>query len=69
MYTPDDFPTFHNLTHLVINNNSDLVVQLLHNCPKLQNLDLYQVSLRIVFSLFIFSYDTTLMIKFCFAGY
>jgi hypothetical protein len=55
MYTPDDFPTFHNLTHLVINNNSDLVVQLLHNCPKLQNLDLYQVSLRIVFSLFIFS--------------
>ncbi|XP_045790705.1 FBD-associated F-box protein At4g10400-like [Trifolium pratense] len=42
MYTPDDFPTFHKLTHLVINNISDLVLQMLHHCPKLQNLELYQ---------------------------
>ncbi|WJX09174.1 hypothetical protein P8452_00037 [Trifolium repens] len=38
----DDFPSFHNLTHLVINNISGLVVQVLHHCPKLQNLELYQ---------------------------
>jgi hypothetical protein len=39
----DEIPIFHNLTHLVINNISDLVLKLLHHCPKLQNLVIYQV--------------------------
>jgi hypothetical protein len=39
----DKLPIFHNLTHLVINNISDLVLKLLHHCPKLQNLVIYQV--------------------------
>ncbi|XP_045833556.1 uncharacterized protein LOC123924647 [Trifolium pratense] len=38
----DELPIFHNLTHLVINNISDLVLKLLHYCPKLQNLVIYQ---------------------------
>ncbi|GAU15035.1 hypothetical protein TSUD_48310 [Trifolium subterraneum] len=38
----DELPIFHNLTHLVINNISDLVLKLLHHCPKLQNLVIYQ---------------------------
>ncbi|WJX21926.1 hypothetical protein P8452_11290 [Trifolium repens] len=38
----DDIPIFHNLTHLKLHNNWDLVVQVLHHCPKLQNLQLYQ---------------------------
>ncbi|CAJ2661202.1 unnamed protein product [Trifolium pratense] len=37
-----ELPIFHNLTHLVINNISDLVLKLLHYCPKLQNLVIYQ---------------------------
>ncbi|AES63194.2 F-box/RNI/FBD-like domain protein [Medicago truncatula] len=39
---PNDFPTFHNLIHLVINYDGDIVVQVLHHCPKLQNLELYR---------------------------
>ncbi|PNX97725.1 F-box protein, partial [Trifolium pratense] len=38
----DDIPIFHNLTHLKLHNNWDLVLQVLHHCPKLQNLQLYQ---------------------------
>lgn len=37
------FPTFHNLTHLVLNYNWDTVPKMLLHCPKLQNLDLYQI--------------------------
>ncbi|AES63288.1 F-box/RNI/FBD-like domain protein [Medicago truncatula] len=37
-----DFPTFHNLTHLVHNYDWNIVVWVLHHCPKLQNLELYQ---------------------------
>ncbi|AES63314.1 F-box/RNI/FBD-like domain protein [Medicago truncatula] len=43
VYHPRDFPTFNNLTWLVLNYDWDIVVQVLHHCPKLQNLDLYQV--------------------------
>ncbi|XP_024631343.1 putative FBD-associated F-box protein At5g56820 [Medicago truncatula] len=39
---PNDFPTFHNLTHLVLNYNCDIIVQVLYHCPKLQNLDFYE---------------------------
>ncbi|RHN45152.1 putative FBD domain, leucine-rich repeat domain, L domain-containing protein [Medicago truncatula] len=35
-------PTFHNLTHLVLCYNWDIVPRMLHLCPKLQNLDLFQ---------------------------
>ncbi|WJX31411.1 hypothetical protein P8452_19839 [Trifolium repens] len=38
----DDVPIFHNLTHLELHNRWDLVVQVLHQCPKLQNLRLYK---------------------------
>lgn len=41
-YHPYDFPTFNNLTHLVVNYDWDIVVQVLQHCPKLQSLDLYQ---------------------------
>ncbi|XP_045810205.1 FBD-associated F-box protein At5g56370-like [Trifolium pratense] len=44
IYTTDvyDFPTFHNLTHLVLQCDWDIVVQVLQHCPKLQNFELYQ---------------------------
>ncbi|GAU13476.1 hypothetical protein TSUD_127730 [Trifolium subterraneum] len=35
-----DIPIFHNLTHLKLHNSWDLVVQMLHHCPKLQSLEL-----------------------------
>ncbi|WJX19720.1 hypothetical protein P8452_09367 [Trifolium repens] len=38
----DDIYIFHNLTDLEIQNNWDTVLQLLHLCPKLQNLKLGQ---------------------------
>ncbi|XP_058752407.1 putative FBD-associated F-box protein At3g50710 [Vicia villosa] len=38
----DDMPIFHNLTHLTLTDSWDLVVQLLHHCPKLQNIELYE---------------------------
>ncbi|XP_045810157.1 F-box/FBD/LRR-repeat protein At4g00160-like [Trifolium pratense] len=38
----DVVPIFHNLTHLELHNRWDLVVQVLHQCPKLQNLTLYK---------------------------
>ncbi|WJX37372.1 hypothetical protein P8452_25139 [Trifolium repens] len=38
----DDVPIFHNLTHLELHNRWDLVVQVLHQCPKLQNLRLHK---------------------------
>ncbi|PNX96930.1 F-box protein, partial [Trifolium pratense] len=41
----DVVPIFHNLTHLShleLHNRWDLVVQVLHQCPKLQNLTLYE---------------------------
>ncbi|MCH83711.1 F-box/LRR-repeat protein [Trifolium medium] len=41
-YTDDQLPIFYNLTHLVINNTSFEVLQVLHRCPKLQNLVIYQ---------------------------
>ncbi|AES63311.1 putative F-box domain, FBD domain, leucine-rich repeat domain, L domain-containing protein [Medicago truncatula] len=43
VYHPYDFPTFNNLTWLLLNYDWDIVVQVLHHCPKLQNLELYQV--------------------------
>ncbi|GAU43286.1 hypothetical protein TSUD_389850 [Trifolium subterraneum] len=36
----DVVPIFHNLTHLELVNRWDLVVQVLHQCPRLQNLRL-----------------------------
>ncbi|RHN57224.1 putative F-box domain, FBD domain, leucine-rich repeat domain, L domain-containing protein [Medicago truncatula] len=41
-YTPYDLPTFNNLTHLVINYYLDMFIEVLHHCPKLQILELYQ---------------------------
>ncbi|WJX31410.1 hypothetical protein P8452_19838 [Trifolium repens] len=35
-----DIPIFHNLTHLKLHNSWDLVVQMLHHCPKLESLEL-----------------------------
>ncbi|MCI12253.1 F-box protein, partial [Trifolium medium] len=35
-----DIPIFHNLIHLKLNNSWNLVVQMLHHCPKLQSLEL-----------------------------
>ncbi|GAU41368.1 hypothetical protein TSUD_390550 [Trifolium subterraneum] len=40
-YLPNGFPTFHNLTHLAVNYDCNLAVQVLQHCPKLQNLELY----------------------------
>ncbi|XP_045810206.1 FBD-associated F-box protein At4g10400-like [Trifolium pratense] len=40
-YLPDGFPTFHNLTHLAVNYDCNLAVQVLQHCPKLRNLELY----------------------------
>ncbi|XP_024634435.1 putative F-box/FBD/LRR-repeat protein At1g78760 [Medicago truncatula] len=37
----DDIPIFQNLTNLELCNRWRLVVQVLHHCPKLQNLKLY----------------------------
>lgn len=41
-YRGCDLPTFHNLTHLVLCYDWDIVTRMLHICPKLQNLDLFQ---------------------------
>ncbi|XP_045817839.1 putative FBD-associated F-box protein At5g56440 [Trifolium pratense] len=41
-YHCNDFPVFHNLTHLVLNYNWDRVVEVLRHCPKLQNLNFCQ---------------------------
>lgn len=41
-YTSYDFPTFNNLTHLVINYYLDMFIKVLYHCPNLQNLELYQ---------------------------
>ncbi|CAJ2630483.1 unnamed protein product [Trifolium pratense] len=38
----DGLPVFHNLTHLVINNISDLVLLFIRHCHNLQNLVIYQ---------------------------
>ncbi|RHN50798.1 putative FBD domain, leucine-rich repeat domain, L domain-containing protein [Medicago truncatula] len=44
-HQPCEFPTiFHNLTHLVLLYDWDIVVQVLHHCPNLQNLELYQIN-------------------------
>ncbi|XP_058752353.1 FBD-associated F-box protein At5g56370-like [Vicia villosa] len=42
------FPVFHNLTHLKLHNNWELALKVLHLCPKLQNLQLYQDSLEAI---------------------
>ncbi|RHN44088.1 putative F-box domain, FBD domain, leucine-rich repeat domain, L domain-containing protein [Medicago truncatula] len=36
------FPAFNNLTHLVLNYSHSIDLQMLHDCPKLQTLELYQ---------------------------
>ncbi|XP_058760947.1 F-box/LRR-repeat protein At4g14103-like isoform X2 [Vicia villosa] len=38
----DDIPIFYNLTHLKLHNSWDLVVRVLHHCPKLQNIELFE---------------------------
>ncbi|XP_058752394.1 probable FBD-associated F-box protein At5g38565 isoform X2 [Vicia villosa] len=38
----DGIPIFPNLTHLKLTESWDLVVQVLHHCPKLQNIELYE---------------------------
>ncbi|MCH84717.1 F-box family protein [Trifolium medium] len=38
----DVVPIFHNLTHLELHNRWDLAVQVLYQCPKLQNLKVYK---------------------------
>jgi len=50
------FPTFHNLTHLVLNYDWDTVAKMLLHCPKLRNLDLYQVCFLNLTIIFVFSF-------------
>ncbi|RHN71558.1 putative FBD domain-containing protein [Medicago truncatula] len=40
----ENIPIFHNLTYLELHNSWHLILQVLHHCPKLQNLKIYEES-------------------------